>query len=270
MKIPFVKMHGLGNDFIIFDNIKNPIIHDSKFINKISNRRKGIGCDQVLIIENTITPENFQIKMYNSDGSETGACGNGTRCVADYLMKKNDLKSLTIKSVTNDLYCSKTNNLVTVNMGVPKFSWNEIPLSNKQDTQSVKLDEFEAFCLSMGNPHAVIFINNLEELENLNINSIGPRLEKHSIFPEFANIEFVSVLEDKSLRMRVWERGAGMTSACGSGACATLVAASSLNKSDKENKVALDGGDLFIKWLDNGSVTLSGDTERVFEGFIGE
>ena len=92
-------MHGLGNDFIIFDNIKNPIIHDSKFINKISNRRKGIGCDQVLIIENTITPENFQIKMYNSDGSETGACGNGTRCVADYLMKKNDLKSLTIKTV---------------------------------------------------------------------------------------------------------------------------------------------------------------------------
>ena len=90
-------MHGLGNDFIIFDNIKNPIIHDSKFINKISNRRIGIGCDQVLIIENTITPENFQIKMYNSDGSETGACGNGTRCVADHLMKKNDLKSLTIK-----------------------------------------------------------------------------------------------------------------------------------------------------------------------------
>ena len=113
-------------------------------------------------------------------------------------------------------------------------------------------------------------MKNLEELENLNIKSIGPRLEKHSIFPEFANIEFVSVLDDKSLRMRVWERGAGMTSACGSGACATLVAASSLNKSDKENKVALDGGDLFIKWLDNGSVTLSGDTERVFEGFIGE
>ena len=155
-------------------------------------------------------------------------------------------------------------------MGVPKFSWNEIPLSKEQDTQHVKLDEFEAFCLSIGNPHAVIFINNLEELENLNINSIGPRLEKHSIFPEFANIEFVSVLEDKSLRMRVWERGVGITSACGSGACATLVAASSVNKSTRENKVVLDGGDLFIKWLDNRSVTLSGDTERVFEGFIGE
>ena len=270
LKIPFIKMHGLGNDFIIFDNIKNSIIHDSKFINKISNRRIGIGCDQVLIIENTNNAKNFKVKIYNSDGSETGACGNGTRCVADYLMKKNDLNSLIIKSISNDLFCSKTDNLVTVNMGVPKFSWNEIPLSKEQDTHHVKLDEFEAFCLSIGNPHAVIFINNSEELENLNINSIGPRLEKHSIFPEFANIEFVSVLEDKSLRMRVWERGVGITSACGSGACATLVAASSLNKSTRENKVVLDGGDLFIKWLDNRSVTLSGDTERVFEGFIGE
>ncbi len=270
MKIPFLKMHGLGNDFIIFDNIKDPIIHDSKFINKISNRRLGIGCDQVMIIENTNTPDIFKVKMYNSDGSETGACGNGTRCVADYLMKKNDIGSLTIKSVTNDMLCTKIDNSVTVNMGVPKFNWNEIPLSKEQDSQNVKLDEFEAFCLSIGNPHAVIFMNNLEELENLNINSIGPRLEKHSIFPEFANIEFVSILEDKSLRIRVWERGAGMTSACGSGACASLIAASVLNKSAKENKIVLDGGDLFIKWLDNGSVTLSGDTEIVFEGFIGE
>tara|TARA_B100000282_G_scaffold279431_1_gene239783 strand:- start:537 stop:1328 length:792 start_codon:yes stop_codon:yes gene_type:complete len=263
-------MHGLGNDFIIFDNIHNPKIHDAKFINKISNRRLGIGCDQVMIIENTEEPENFKVKIYNSDGSETGACGNGTRCVADYLMKKNDINSLTIKSISNDMFCTKIDNSVVVNMGVPKFNWNDIPLSKEQDTQNVKLDEFEAFCLSIGNPHAVIFMNNVEELENLNINSIGPRLEKHSIFPEYANIEFVSVLQDKSLRMRVWERGAGMTSACGSGACASLIAASLLNKSTKENKIVLDGGNLFIKWHDNGSVTLSGDTERVFDGFIGE
>ena len=269
MKIPFIKMHGLGNDFIIFDNINNSVIHDTKFINKISNRRIGIGCDQVLIIENTNTPENFKVKIYNSDGSETGACGNGTRCVADYLMKKNDLKSLTIKSISNELFCFKTDSSVTVNMGVPKFNWYEIPLLEERDIRNVKLDEFQAFCLSMGNPHAVIFINKIEDLENLNINSIGPRLEKHSIFPEFANIEFVSVLEDKSLRMRVWERGVGMTSACGSGACATLVAASLLNKSAKENKIVLDGGVLFIKWLDNGSITLTGDSERVFHGFIG-
>ena len=263
-------MHGLGNDFVIFDNIDNPTIHDTKFINKISNRRFGIGCDQVIFIENTDNPENYNVKIYNSDGSETGACGNGTRCVADYLMKKNNLNSLTIKSISNDLLCTKTQNLVTVNMGIPKFGWNEIPLSKEQDTQNVKLDEFNAFCLSIGNPHAVIFISSLEELENLKLKSLGPRLEKNANFPEYANIEFVTILKDKSLRIRVWERGAGMTLACGSGACASLIAASVLNKSAKENKIVLDGGDLFIKWLDNGSVTLSGDTEIVFEGFIGE
>ena len=263
-------MHGLGNDFIIFDNIKDLNIHEIKFIKKISNRRIGIGCDQVLMIRDTAKSDTYKVTMYNSDGSETGACGNGTRCVADYLMKRDNLNSLNIESISGNLPCTLIDNVVTVNMGEPKFDWIDIPLASEQNTQKVLLDEFEAFCLSIGNPHAVIFINNLEELENLNVNSIGPRLEKHSIFPEFANIEFVSVLEDKSLRMRVWERGAGMTSACGSGACATLVAASSLDKSAKENKIVLDGGDLFIKWLDDGSVTLSGVTERVFEGFIGE
>ena len=263
-------MHGLGNDFIIFDNIKDLNIHESKFIKKISNRRIGIGCDQVLMIRDTVKLNTYKVTMYNSDGSETGACGNGTRCVADYLMKRDNLNSLTIESINGNLLCTRDDNVVTVNMGKPKFDWKDIPLASKQNTQKVLLDEFEAFCLSIGNPHAVIFINSIEELENLNINSIGPRLEKHSIFPEFANIEFVSVLEDKSLRVRVWERGVGMTSACGSGACATLVAASILNKSEKENKIVLDGGNLFIKWLDNGSVSLSGDTEKVFEGFMGE
>ena len=263
-------MHGLGNDFIIFDNISNPIIHDSKFINKISNRRLGVGCDQVLIIKNLRFPENYRVTIYNSNGSETGACGNGTRCVADYLMKKNKLNSLTIKSISNEMLCSKIGNLVSVNMGEPKFGWKEIPLLKEQDTKTVKLDEFEAFCLSMGNPHAVIFLSKLEELENLKLNSIGPRLEKNLNFPEYANIEFVVILEDKSLRMKVWERGVGITSACGSGACASLVAASSLNKSKKENKIISDGGDLFVKWLDNGSVTLSGETKKVFEGFIGD
>ena len=269
----FIKMHGLGNDFIVLDAREPsngiPDVIDRALAIALADRHFGIGCDQILVIRPSRQADVF-LQILNSDGSEAMACGNGTRCVADYLMKKNNLKSLIIESISNELFCFKTDNSVTVNMGVPKFSWNEIPLSKEQDTQNVKLDEFEAFCLSIGNPHAVIFINSLEELENLNINSIGPRLEKHSIFPEFANIEFVSVLEDKSLRMRVWERGAGMTSACGSGACATLVAASSLDKSAKENKIVLDGGNLFIKWLDNGSVTLSGDTEKVFEGFIGE
>ena len=270
MKIPFIKMHGLGNDFIIFDNIKNLIVHDTEFIKKISNRRLGIGCDQVLIIENTPKPGNFRVIMYNSDGSETGACGNGTRCVADYLMKRDNLKSLNIESISGNLPCTKIDNIVTVNMGEPKFHWKDIPLASEQNTQNVLLDEFEAFCLSMGNPHAVIFIQNIDELESLDINLVGPRLEKNINFPEFSNIEFVCVLEDKTLRMRVWERGVGVTTACGSGACASLVAAFKLNKSSKKNKIVLDGGNLFIEWLNNGTVTLSGETEKVYEGLIGD
>ena len=263
-------MHGLGNDFIIFDNVDNPIIHDAKFINKISNRRLGIGCDQVLTIENTHSSENFKVKMYNSNGSETGACGNGTRCVADYLMKRDDLDSLNIESISGNLPCTKVDNVITVNMGEPKFDWKDIPLSREQNTQNVLLEDFQAFCLSMGNPHAVIFMQNLDQLETLDLNLIGPRLERNKCFPQFANIEFACVLEDKTIRMRVWERGVGITMACGSGACATLVAASKLKKSSRANKIILDGGVLFIEWLNNGTVTLSGDTEKVYEGIIGD
>ena len=262
-------MHGLGNDFIIFDNEKNPKIHDSNFLKKISDRRFGIGCDQVMIIEDTSNSENFKMKMYNSDGTETGACGNGSRCVASYLMNKNSLNSLTLETISGDLKCFNSNNLVTVNMGNPKFKWTEIPLSKDMDPQKVKLDCFNAFCLSMGNPHAVIFLENEQELESLDLNAVGPKLEKHSLFPEFANIEFACVLNDGSIRMRVWERGVGTTLACGSGACATLVAASSLNKSPRENKIILDGGNLLVNWINDGSVTLTGDVEKVFEGTIG-
>ena len=269
MKIPFIKMHGLGNDFIIFDNIKDLIVHDSKFIKKISNRRLGIGCDQVLIIEDVLESQNFKVSMYNSDGSETGACGNGTRCVADYLMKRDNLNSLNIQSISGNLTCTKTDDVVTVNMGEPKFDWKDIPLASQQNTQKVLLDEFEAFCLSMGNPHAIIFMENLDKLESLDLNVVGPRLEKNINFPGFTNIEFACVLEDKTIRMRVWERGVGVTMACGSGACATLVAAFKINKSSKSNKIILARGSLFVEWLNNGNVTLSGDTEKVYEGIIG-
>jgi diaminopimelate epimerase len=263
-------MHGLGNDFIIFDNQKSSKLNDANFLRKISDRRFGIGCDQVMIIEDTSNPENFRIKMYNSDGTETGACGNGSRCVASFLMNKYSLNSLTLETISADLKCFKTKNLVTVNMGKPKFGWSDIPLSRNINPQKVKLGDFEAFCLSMGNPHAVIFLQNLEELESLDLISVGPKLEKDTLFPEFANIEFACVLKNNTIRMRVWERGSGITLACGSGACATLVAASVLNKSPKENKIILDEGHLLINWLNDSTVTLSGLVEKVFEGTIGE
>ena len=140
-------MHGLGNDFIIFDNVNDIIIRDPKFIRKISDRRFGVGCDQILIIEDTLKSDNFKVTMYNSDGSETGACGNGTRCVADYLMKRDNLHSLNIESISGNLPCTKVDNLITVNMGEPKFDWKDIPLSSEQNNQNVLLEDFEAFCL---------------------------------------------------------------------------------------------------------------------------
>ncbi len=262
-------MHGLGNDFVIFDNIDNPIIYEANFIKKISNRRIGIGCDQILIIKNTFLKENFKLKMYNADGSETGACGNGTRCVADYLMKKENIDSVHLETISGKLECNKNKNDVTVNMGEPRFDWNEIPLIRKQNTQKVILNDFEAFCLSIGNPHAVIFFSDPSDLEELDLDLIGPILEKNPVFPEFTNIEFACVLENGVIRMRVWERGVGITQACGSGACATSVAASVLGLSSKENKIILDGGNLYINWLEDKTVTLTGITEKVFEGIIG-
>ena len=269
MGIPFIKMHGLGNDFIIFDNITDPIISDTTFLKRIGDRRFGVGCDQIMIIENTAKKENYKIKIYNCDGTETGACGNGTRCVADYIMKKENLNTISIETTSGKLECSLSDDGITVNMGIPKLDWQNIPLATQQDTSNVLLDEFKAYCLSMGNPHAVIFLSNLNELEDLDLTSIGPRLEKNPIFPKYSNIEFAHVIEEGVIRMRVWERGAGITLACGSGACATSVAASLLGLSSKDNKIILDGGNLYIKWLKDQSVTLSGDTEKVFEGILG-
>ena len=139
--------------------------------------------------------------MYNSDGSETGACGNGTRCVADYIMNKENLNTVNIETISGELKCSRSENGIKVNMGLPKFSWRDIPLAYKTDNLKVALDEFNACCISIGNPHAVIFMSNLSELENLNLELIGPRLEKNSIFPDFANIEFACVTKKGIIRI---------------------------------------------------------------------
>ena len=165
MGIPFIKMHGLGNDFIIFDNITDPIISDTTFLKRIGDRRFGVGCDQIMIIKNTAKKENYKIKIYNCDGTETGACGNGTRCVADYIMKKENLNTISIETTSGNLECSLSDNGITVNMGIPKLDWQNIPLATQQDTSNVLLDEFKAYCLSMGNPHAVIFLSNLIAFE---------------------------------------------------------------------------------------------------------
>ena len=264
--IEFIKMHGIGNDFVIIEKQKNLIELSRKdFLKKIGSRNFGIGCDQILIINN-YNKKVAEISIYNNDGSEVGACGNGVRCIAFHLMKKQGIKSIQIKTISDNLNCWIENENCFVNMGKPVFEWNKIPLAQNVDVKNLKIDQFNLVCLSMGNPHAVIFFKSLHELNKVDIEHLGRKIQKEEIFPESVNVEFATVLENKTIRMQVWERGAGRTLACGSGACATLVAAHQKNLSNRKNDIILDGGKLTIDWLKNDDVIMSGKVTFVYEG----
>ena len=265
MKIPFIKMNGLGNDFIIIEDLSKNLPLNTKLIKKMSSRRYGIGCDQLLIIKELEGDEAF-IDIYNCDGSLVGACGNGVRCVASHLMEKELFDRIFIRTIGDRLECWKEKENISVNMGKPKFNPNEIPLAKNVKQSLFELEGYKINCVSFGNPHGVIFFENLKELENINVLDVGPKLEKNQIFLEGANIEFATILDDGSIRMKVWERVAGMTLACGSGACATLVIAVKLKLSERKNKLVLDGGDLFINWQEDDDVIMTGEVEKVFEG----
>ena len=262
----FIKMHGLGNDFVIIDNTQNLVkIKKKETLKKIGSRNFGIGCDQILIIEGHDN-KNAEVTIFNNDGSEAGACGNGVRCVASYLMDKQNTTEIRIKTISGSLDCWVENKNCFVNMGKPCFDWAVIPLSKQFEKQIIKIDEFYLFCMSMGNPHAVIFFKDLNELNKIDTEKIGIKIQKSDIFPESVNVEFATLLEDKTIRMKVWERGAGRTLACGSGACATLVAANQQNLSLRKNDIILDGGKLTIDWLESNDVIMSGEVNLVFKG----
>ena len=262
----FIKMHGLGNDFVIIENSANLVeIKKKEILKKIGSRNFGVGCDQILIIERNDI-KNAEVTIFNNDGSEAGACGNGVRCVASYLMNKQNTTKIKIKTISGSLDCWVENENCFVNMGKPCFDWSVIPLSKQFETQIIKIDEFELFCVSMGNPHAVIFFKDLNELNKVDIQSIGVKIQSSDIFPESVNVEFATILKDKTIRMKVWERGVGMTLACGSGACATLVAASEQNLSLRKNSIILDGGKLDINWLESEDIIMSGEVNLVFKG----
>ncbi len=262
----FIKMHGLGNDFVIINNIENVIdIKNKEILKKIGSRNFGVGCDQILIIESE-DYNNAEITIFNNDGSEVGACGNGVRCVALYLMNKKNTSKITIKTISGSLDCWIQAKKCFVNMGKPAFEWTKIPLAKKIESQIIKIDQFELYCVSMGNPHGVIFFENENDLNKVDIESIGKRIQSNDIFPESINVEFATILKDKTIRMKVWERGAGSTLACGTGACATLVAAKQKNLSQRKNDIILDGGKLTINWLESEDVIMSGEVKLVFKG----
>lgn len=264
----FRKMHGLGNDFVIIDSREESVTLSPEQIAHICDRNRGVGCDLLTVLETSETAD-IKAVFYNADSSESGACGNASRCVADILMKERGIDTCTIETGGGILEASRAeNDMVTVNMGTPKLEWEQIPLSEERDTLMLFLEENSknpAVAVNMGNPHCVIFV---EDAEQALVDRIGPTVENHALFPERTNVEFVELLEDDRLRQRTWERGVGETLACGSGACAVAVAAIRRELVDKhEVEVVLNGGSLFIEWRESdGHVLMTGPVAYVFEG----
>ncbi len=276
---PFTKMHGLGNDFVVIYARERPFPLDEAKARAITDRRTGIGCDQLLILERPAGARGLAdvfMRIRNNDGGEVSACGNGARCVADYVMRETGRDTIVIETAAGMLDASLATNgprgerRVTVDMGPARLDWREIPLAEAQDTNHLPLTLGplkDPVAVSMGNPHAVFFVDNAESVD---VAALGPVLERHSLFPERANIEVVQVLSPERLRMRVWERGVGVTQACGTGACAAVVAAARRGVTGRHATVVLDGGELEIEWLQDGHVLMTGPVAISFTGELQE
>lgn len=266
MKKPFIKMHGLGNDFVVIDSTKNQYVINKESVQKISDRRLGIGCDQLIEMKHS-EKEDIFMKIYNSDGSEAEACGNAARCVAGLLFASSPKKEVSIETIAGVIQAeSEENGLIKVDMGKPKFFWKDIPLSMEKEKIDFKnLSLKNGLAINMGNPHVVFFVN---DINKINISEIGPLIENNSLFPEKVNVEICQILNKNKIRALVWERGAGKTLACGSGACASLVAAHENKLSNPKAEIVLDGGSLNITWNvnSNNHVIMSGPIAVSFLG----
>jgi len=269
-KLEFIKMHGLGNDFILIDCIKQDIPNPQDFAIKYCNRRFGIGADQLLLLYPSEIAD-FKMRIFNADGSEVEMCGNGIRCFAKYIWDRGLSKKevLEVETLAGIIKPKKIGELIQVDMGIPQFNPSLIPVDVEGEQAFDILLEVSGWhtkinCLSMGNPHTVIFLS--LEPKDFAVNKYGPLIENHPIFPKRTNVEFAFVQNPREITMRVWERGAGETLACGTGACATAVAAIKKGFTEKNVTVHLLGGDLHIEWAEDGHVYMTGPAEEVFEG----
>ena len=249
----FHKMHGLGNDFAIFDAREAPVAMDSVRARAIAERRTGVGCDQVIVLEPSKVAD-VKMRIWNADGGEVESCGNATRCV---IM----LGASTIETAGGIL----TGDAGGVDMGAPRFGWDEIPLAYAMDTAAMPVgweDLQQPFAVNVGNPHVVFFV---EDAAAVDLARLGPLIEHDPLFPERINANVASI-EDNAIRLNVWERGAGLTRACGTGACATAVAASRRGLAQSPVEVRLPGGSLTIAWQPGGTIRMSGPATHVFTG----
>jgi len=267
---PFLKMHGAGNDFVVLDARSRPWEIDGEAARRIADRRTGIGCDQLIVVGPARQPgADAFMSIFNPDGSEVSACGNATRCVAWMLMGESGTGYTTIETRAGLLSAQAAGpNRVAVDMGPALLDWEQIPLAEAVDTLHMPVSAgrlSDPVGVGMGNPHAVFFVLDAEAVP---LSELGPQLEHHALFPERCNIEAAQVLDDGRIRMRVWERGAGITLACGTGACATLVAAARRGLTGRKADILLDGGTLTIEWLENNHVMMTGPVALAYSGLL--
>ena len=268
MMLHFTKMHGLGNDFVLVDCRKADPGGWNELSRKMGDRRLGIGFDQLLLLRDSKVAD-FKMEIYNSDGSRVEMCGNGIRCFAKYLRDKGIFTEeiLKVETMAGIQVCNFDGDMVVVDMGGPILEGRQIPVNAdgnvKEYPLPLKEGSINITCVSMGNPHAVIFV---DDAESYPVEEVGPVVENHPFFPNRTNVEFAQKLGDGRVRMRVWERGAGVTMACGTGACATAVASFWTGRTEREVEVILDGGSLYIRWdRESNHVFMTGPAATVFE-----
>jgi diaminopimelate epimerase len=274
MLIKFTKMHGLGNDFVVIDGVRQHINLTTEAIKKLANRNLGIGCDQVLLIEPPSDKNiDFNYRIFNCDGSEVEQCGNGARCMGRYIADQQLSGKKTVLLQTKNRVMEvtiKPKNLVTANMGAPIFTPKEIPFNSQQQDKLYSIEagsqNFEIAALSVGNPHAVLQV---DDIDTAAVEDIGPLIQANKQFPESVNVGFMQIIDRQNIRLRVYERGVGETQACGSGACAAAVAAIQQDLVDSKVKLKLLGGELSVEWLGEGEpILMTGPAETVFHGKI--
>lgn len=261
-QIPFIKMHGLGNDFVIIDTRTGDTKISKNLARSLGHRNYGIGFDQLAIIENS-TEADVSLTFLNSNGSTSGTCGNATRCVAQYEMDRLNRDELRLKTKRGILKAHREGDLVSVNMGHPMLEWSDIPLAEPTDTLNLPLDGSPT-ATGFGNPHCTFFVADAEAVD---LESVGSKIETNPLFPERTNVQFAHIIDKDHLRMRVWERGVGHTLASGSSSCATAVAAARLGLTGRSVKIELDGGQIFIEWREDG-VWMTAATMHVFNGTL--
>jgi diaminopimelate epimerase len=274
-RLPFVKMHGIGNDYVYVDGFASTVADPTNLARRVSPRRTGVGSDGLILIQPSSAAD-CRMEMYNADGSRGEMCGNGIRCVAKYAYESgrsraNPMRVETdagIKVVQMNVQNGRVGDL-TVDMGQPVLDGPRIPVAAEGRVVDAPFEvdggEYRITCVSMGNPHCVVF---LPEVADLDLERIGPLFEHHPFFPERVNTEFVQILSPERLRMRVWERGSGETAACGTGACAVVVAAALTDRAERKVTVQLNGGGLDIEWANDDHVYMTGPAEEVFRGEI--